>query len=364
MEIRDAARIFHDWCVKEGVLVDSSGQHGSTAQELGLVTPSYEAGKLLLRSKRVIGVGFNGSTGEIVAYTRLAAPAKKALSSVPTRLDGFKVVYRQGNITSVGEHPPAPFGGPAYHVHQSNGQDFYACGSSISVGNTVDAGTLGALVKDASGTLFGLSNNHVSGSCSCADVGLPIVAPGIIDVAAGSLAPFTVGLHRKSLPMLLGAPSTVSIAQNTDAAIFEITAASSLSSMQGSVYDTPIDVEDIAPGMMVEKVGRTTGHTRGYVVSEMYGPVDVGYSAKQYGFSGSMYFEGVMLINGTSELFSDNGDSGSLITSIVGGKRVAVGLVFAGAVDTKAPGGKVTLALPLKPILDSLRVSLVGGHNA
>ncbi|MGV4799043.1 hypothetical protein ACSMEB_08105 [Stenotrophomonas maltophilia] len=364
MDIREAARIFHDWCVGEGVLVDASGHHGSSAAEMNLISPSFEAGKLILRAKRIIGIGFNESTSELIAYTKLTAPAKKALSSVPSKLGTYKITYRQGNINSVGELPPTPFGGPPYRIHQAKpGGDYYTCGSSISVGNTVDSGTLGALVKDAAGVLYGLSNNHVSGSCSCADVGLPIVAPGILDVAPGSLHPFTVGLHHRSLPMLLGAPSTVSIKANTDAAIFSITAASLLTSMQGAAYDTPAKVGDLVPGMTVEKVGRTTGHTKGYVVSEMYGPIDVAYSAKQYGFTGAMFFEGVMVINGTTELFSDSGDSGSLITSVVAGERVAVGIVFAGAADSRAPGGKVTLALPLRPIINALGVTLVSGHN-
>jgi hypothetical protein len=96
----------------------------------------------------------------------------------------------------------------------------------------------------------------------------------------------------------------------------------------------------------------------------MYGAFPVNYTAALYGFNGSVLFEPVFCIVGNGSIFSDSGDSGSLITSVdANGNRIAVGLVFAGMSDVNAPGGKLTLALPLEPVLNQLGVTLVSGHN-
>ncbi|MBR0893260.1 hypothetical protein JQ637_46290 [Bradyrhizobium diazoefficiens] len=102
-----------------------------------------------------------------------------------------------------------PFSGPTYAVRNVGGQKFYTCGSSISVGNNREAGTLGAIVRDSSAKQYGLTNNHVSGSCSFAPVGLPILAPGIVDVVPGNLSPFTIGFHSVALKMAPGSADNV-----------------------------------------------------------------------------------------------------------------------------------------------------------
>lgn len=43
--------------------------------------------------------------------------------------------------------------------------------------------------------------------------------------------------------------------------------------------------------------------------------------------------------------------------------RHAVGIVVAGCTDNSAPGGKRSIVLPLRPILDRFKVELVSGHN-
>lgn len=364
MHTSKAAQVLHDWALAEGLMSESPVPAVATPPELALVTPAMPDGIAMLRQKRILAVGFNEAAREVVAFTKNAAPTgKKALAALPNRVDDVKIVYRQGNNVSAGDNPLAPHGGPPFVVRNAGGNAFYTCGSSISVGNCVDAGTLGALVRNAAGELLGLSNNHVSGSCSHAEVGLPIVAPGLTDVAANSLHPFTIGLHHSALPMLIGTPSVVPIANNTDAAIFRIINAQQVSSYQGAAYDTPATSAPLTAGMTVEKVGRTTGHTTGQVVSQMYGPCSVNYGVSRYNFSGSIFFPTVYVIHGIGDVFSDSGDSGSLITAEVGGSRVAVGIVFAGGGDLKAPGQKLTLALPIEPILTGLGLTLVSGHN-
>ena len=164
--------------------------------------------------------------------------------------------------------------------------------------------------------------------------------------------------------MMFGDPSSVDHTLNSDAALIRIMAPNAISSMQRNAYDTPVSVADLLPGMKVEKVGRTTGHTYGAVLGELFGAVSVNYVAGQYGFSGAAYFEQVFVVHGLGDVFSDGGDSGSLVTYVDdNGVRHAVGLVFAGCVDNSAPGGKRSFVLPLRPSLNRFNVSLVAQHN-
>jgi hypothetical protein len=133
--------------------------------------------------------------------------------------------------------------------------------------------------------------------------------------------------------------------------------------MQGTWHDTPALAAQIDAGMDVEKVGRTTGHTTGRVLALAYGPVGVQYVVEgiTYAFSGEVYFEPVYVIEGNGQAFSEEGDSGSLVTAVKEGQRYAVGLIIGGA---KGQGGvDYTLVLPIQAILDKLGVTLVGGHN-
>ena len=364
METATAARIFYDWAGAEG-LIESATEPTSQANEIAAITPVNDAGKQLLRAKQIQAVGFNEPQRHIVVFTRKAVPTtKKALNALPQSIDDVEIKYRQGAQETIGEPPSLPFGGPPYVIRQAAGAGRYACGSSVSVGNFRDAGTLGCLVQDAAGVIFGLSNNHVTGACSYANVGLPIVAPGVFDVSAGGLYPFTIGLHERSLAMVAGSPDNVNHLANFDAALFRILDADQVTSFQGSAYDTPGATLALVPDLLVEKVGRTTGHTHGKVISQLHGPHWIAYNSPLYGFAGHVFFEPVFTIAGTGGTgFSDHGDSGSLITTVDGEVRKAVGIVVGGMADKSAPGGKTTVALPLVPLLAQLGVSLVSGHN-
>jgi len=364
METATAARIFYDWAAAEG-LVESATEPTSQATEIAAITPVNDAGKQLLRAKQIQAVAFNEPDRHIVVFTRKAVPtSKKARNALPQMVDDVEVKYRQGAQETVGEPPSLPFGGPPYVIRQTAAGGKYACGSSVSVGNYRDAGTLGCLVKNAGGEMFGLSNNHVTGACSFANVGLPIVAPGIFDVSAGGLYPSTIGLHEQSLAMVPGSPDNVRHLFNFDSAIFRILDSSQVTSYQGNAYDTPAATAPLFPDILVEKVGRTTGHTHGKVIGQLHGPHAIAYNSPLYGFTGHIFFEPVFAVVGTgSTPFSDHGDSGALITALDAGVRKAVGIVVGGMADRSAPGGKTTIALPLAPVLAQFGVTLVSGHN-
>ena len=236
-------------------------------------------------------------------------------------------------------------------------RDKYPCGTSISIGNVVGAGTLGALVEDKDGKMHGLSCNHVTGLCNNAQRHIPIVAPGILDVRPNSLDPFTIGHHARLLQLAIGIPDNIDISENIDAALFGIADPDVVSSMQQSFYDTPTSIHRFRDQMPVEKVGRSTGHTRGWLhgYSKRILPVPADVGA----FKGTIYFKKIMLVTSVGGAFADRGDSGSLVvTGEKDGKREAVGIIFA-----VSPDRTRTYVAPIGEILTRLRVTLKGGHN-
>jgi hypothetical protein len=193
---------------------------------------------------------------------------------------------------------------------------------------------------------------------------LPIIAPGVLDVVPNARDPFAIGYHARTLEMKAGTQGNVNIFDNTDAAIFEIRNPDLVSSMQGTVFDTPAEVAAPVDGMSVEKVGRTTGYTKGTIVGRELMPIRVTVAAPQYQFQALVYFANAYIIHGEADMFSDGGDSGSLVVHAkADGTREAVGLIFAGGPDSKAPGNVRSFMLPLEPILARLGVTLVTGHH-
>jgi len=318
----------------------------------------------LLRQKHLLSIVYNEESRCVFLYTKKKVYAKD-MKVLPSNINSCGIAYPQGTVDEIGKMPAQAQGAAFSVVADPAGTTRYACGSSISPGNSRSAGTMGALVRDDTGEIFGLTNNHVTGLCNHSSVGVPILAPGVVDVAPGALHPFTIGLHKLVLEMNVGTQGNIDVSRNTDAAIFSIVNPAIVSSLQGGLYDTPIAIADPVEGMIVEKVGRTTGHTRGKIMGRELGPLKVACTASEYEFSGHILFDGTWMIHGEGEAFSTGGDSGSLIVQIDGdGNRAAVGLVFAGGPDSMAPGGYRTFFLPIRPILERLQVQLVGGHNA
>lgn len=361
MTVQEAANKFASWAAAEGFF-EGYGQANIADGEL--LDHISDDGRRILRQRQVTQVGFDSPQGKVLVYLRRAVPGKKLLEKLPAAIDGFSLEYVQGVEQPVGSNHTQPMGCPAWRIRQAAGQARYTCGSSISVGNYMDAGTLGALVRDQAGQLYGLSNNHVCGSCNHADVGLPILAPGVFDVVAGGLDPFTIGYHASTLQMTPGSVTIVNPGNNHDAAIFRIGNENLLTSYQGDSYDTPSAVAPMVAGMKVEKVGRTTGWTTGTVQCQIAGPMPINYTAPNYGFNGRVFYDPAFYITGETDVFSDNGDSGSLIvTTLPDGSRAAVGLVVGGSSSGSVPGGKLTIALPIMSVLATLNLMLVSGHN-
>lgn len=203
--IKEAAQIFSDWASLEGLLIRYQ-QPTKSLQELApFIYHIMDEGKSKLRARGINYIGFNESDNTITAYLKKVAPnSKKFLENLPENVCGYPIKYKQGNIEQIGVSSTSPHSSPWTIYRSSSGKEHYSCGSSISVGNYHDAGTLGCLVRDSEGNLFGLSNNHVVGSCNHAPVGLPILAPGVADVSAYGRDPFSIGHLYKTLPMKPG----------------------------------------------------------------------------------------------------------------------------------------------------------------
>lgn len=362
--IRTTALQFLRWAHDHGLLSSDAYYPGETMGtpdfgEVGVGTSAMG----ILRSRQVRFVTVDPAANKISVFLRRATPSAKELKVLPLSCNGVSLRYHQGNPETISLSNVAEASSTCA-MRNVGGTSFYTCGSSISVGNSREAGTLGCLVRNGASEIFGLTNNHVSGACSYAPSGLPVIAPGVLDVSASNPHPFTLGTHSHQLPMLVGDPSSIDHALNSDAALFRISALDRISSMQRNHYDTPTSVLDMAPGMKVQKVGRTTDLTSGFVYGELIGAASISYSASQYGFSGSVYFEPLFLVHGIGDVFSEGGDSGSLVVhEDAQGARHAVGIVVGGCVDNGAPGGKRSIVLPLRPILDRLQVTLVALHN-
>jgi len=215
----------------------------------------------------------------------------------------------------------------------------------VSGGNVNDitrrfccSGTLGALVKDAAGVSYVLSNNHVLGLSGKANPGDAISQPGRIDNNCQTppiVADFTI------------APQLGS--SNVDAAIAQLRPGAMDAS--GEIEDIGVPSSIVAPptlGMSVAKSGRTTGFTTGEI-SSISATVNVQYQAgcgkgKKFVVG---YTNQVVISSAT---FSAGGDSGSLIVTNDSNHQ-PVALLFAGSSTT-------TIGNPIGEVLTKVGAAL------
>jgi hypothetical protein len=103
---------------------------------------------------------------------------------------------------------------------------------------------------------------------------------------------------------------------------------------------------DIEPDELVEKVGRTTGHTHGRITAVEVDGVAVQYDASPRGI---YRFDDQIEIAGRAGAFSQGGDSGSVIWR--SRDRAPLCLLFAGSSTGGEGGAGVTFASPLATVL-------------
>lgn len=217
----------------------------------------------------------------------------------------------------------------------------------ISVAHpAVTAGTLGGFVRRA-GTdgLLVLSNNHVLAASDAATEGDPVLQPGPAD---GGTAADRIGTLT-AFQRFVGTGNLVDAAVAT---LDDGVAADPAGYPGGALLTQVLAPEDVDPDEAVEKVGRTTGHTRGRITA-----VEVDGVGVQYDEGVVHTFDDQIEIEGVSGSFSDGGDSGSVIWR--SSDRAPLGLLFAGSTEGGSNGGGVTFANPLATVLRLLQVSFV-----
>lgn len=358
-DAKDAALTVLSWAKENRLFSQHAAEVAAEAvEDKAVLEPqqlfSKNSVQEVFRKKPINLICYNELDKKVVVFTRSKLTAAEQKLVPVQAVPGYSIEYSVGGSAGVKGDPPPPQRHFPYHLHGGR----YACGSSVFPANCIGAGTFGLLVSDAAGKMFGLTNNHVTGACNNAPPGLPILAPGPLDVSHEHANPFTIGRHYSLLPINDGIPENVDINSNCDAACFEILDEDLVSSSQGGRYDTPAVVAEPVPGRKVSKVGRTTGFTEGRIVGQAVCPVPVSYSVSEYGVKKEVFFADVYVVQGLTEIFSKPGDSGSLVVQIEpDGSVTSVGLVFAGNARGES------FVLPLSKILKDMNLSVVSGHN-
>ena len=208
----------------------------------------------------------------------------------------------------------------------------------------VSAGTLGAFVL-VDGRTHLLSNYHVLVGGPRGEVGDPVLQPGPAD--GGRLPGDQVGDLAAFGPLEAGGTGLA-----VDAAVAALT-------------DPDVDatypvgavtrVAEADGAEEVEKIGRTTGVTRGRVTAIELDDVVVGYGPGL----GELSFDGQIEVEGLGgSPFSRGGDSGSLVYRV--DDAAAIGLLFAGSETGGENGTGLTYLNPIGRVLDALGAELLG----
>ena len=241
-----------------------------------------------------------------------------------------------------------------------NNNDFDEKGNSI-----IDccSGTLGALVQDAGGRQYLLSNNHVLARSDRASVGDTIVQPGLID---NNCTPNGDGAGTVPVAALTAWLPLRSAQTNVDAAIAQV--ASHTVDPSGSILELGLRQPDgslaaAPPGisstngkgenatlqLRVAKSGRTTGLTCGRVTAlDLDVAVDYFRDCAETKPYLTKTFVNQIAVSG--DRFGDAGDSGALLVDTANAEPV--GLFFAGGID--AAGVSHSIANPAPDVLSAL----------
>lgn len=203
----------------------------------------------------------------------------------------------------------------------------------VSIGNASEClpGTVSCMLRRGDRTYI-LCANHVFARRNQAVIGEAIVQPCRLDAApdcAPALASSTVGVLADFEPLRFdGSPNVI------DAAIAEATV-STMASTPPGFYGAPAATPVVAAtGMRVQKLGRTTGLTRG-TIKGLNTKVKITYPEGKAVMVGQIT---------TSKAFGDFGDSGALVVTD-DATRAPVGIVIAGGNNGAA------IVTPIGPIL-------------
>ncbi len=283
-----------------------------------------------------MGVGMKWSNGEPTGEPALVVLVSQKLEKdqvsksdlVPKKLGDM-----QTDVLSVGY----PFAGECESFDtgaQTLTKRIRPAEGGYSVGHfAITAGTLGTCVYDilpggstnppthgvgVPPRYYILSNNHVLANSNAAAPGDPILQPGPFD---GGVDPADrIARLSRFIPITFAPAVPLPLHNNlVDAAVAE-----------GQFHDLDREIywcgyvrgwrrkQNILPGLVVQKTGRTTNYTTGRITA-INATIDVGYGGGRV----ARFKDQIVTTN-----ISAGGDSGSLITTT---DEVAVGLLFAGS---------------------------------
>lgn len=242
------------------------------------------------------------------------------LGGVPTDVDATGEVEAQ---RFAGRYRPAP------------------CGVSIGNCAMAMAGTLGCLVTRQA-KLYILSNNHVMALVNRAPVGAGIPQPGRLD--GGVCSRDIIARLAQFVPISFGGTNVVdaAIAQTSPALVDRrVIRLGGMRQRLVAPEATPL------LGMPVQKSGRTTQYRRG-LIDAVSVTVNVSYAP----LGGVARFANQFRVRGIGGIFSDAGDSGSLVTTYPANRPV--GLLFAGSA-----GANMTFCNDIRRVRAQLGVAIV-----
>src|SRR5438094_337585 len=268
--------------------------------------------------------------------------ARPSIPGLPTLLDGIPVKTQVTGMLMAFSDPtkrqrPAPLG--------------------FSVGHPViTAGSIGARVRDATGHIYVLSNNHVLANSNDANIGDPEYQPGPFD-GGGTADQIATLTDFQQITFSTAANNTIdaAIALSTTAVLDNATPSDDGYGMPSSkIYgdangDGLFDDRNALLGLHVQKYGRTTHLTHGQITA-VNATVMICYAASGLTCTKSArYVDQFIIEPGT---FSGGGDSGSLIVTDDGNLN-PVALLFAGS-------STVTIANRIDLVLNRFGVSIDG----
>jgi hypothetical protein len=233
-------------------------------------------------------------------------------------------------------------------------------GSSIGLTNGV-TGTLGAFVfAEEDDKVCILTNNHVAANVNFppkdSDGDVRLIQPGLVDAENQDLANTTIiGLLRNFGELNFSTTQQGAPESTVDAAI--VWTKKDLIDRRHHHFEIDPEPAEADFEMRVLKDGRTTGRTSGRIVGIHVFAVGAYEPASPHpnAFPHKVFtsFRGQLAIEGDNFLFSDAGDSGSLIVDA--DTLRPVGLLWGGATNLQT-GKDETYANPIQDVMDELEI--------
>ncbi len=266
------------------------------------------------------------------------------VEGIPSELDGVPVVVEvTGEIRALGKPEGRGGGKPKRLTGKDRWPRPVPIGVSVGNGNIAEcaSGTIGCAVEK-NGTRYILSNNHVLALENDGDIGDQIVQPGTYDSDCAFLEEDVIGTLSDFEPIDFSGGENL-----IDAAIALAFAGqlgcSTYTTEYGFPSSTPVEA---TLEMNVQKVGRTTGLTKGSVTA-INATITVGYSGQK-----TAVFVKQIIVSGRR--FLNAGDSGSLVVTRDANKD-PVGLLFAGNVN-----GSIGVANRIQAVLGEFGITVCG----